>query len=192
MLREEVKRVLMILQTSYPSFKVENKTEAVDIWHMMLEEYDTNLVMAALKAVIKDNRTGFAPSIGEIIAKVEVIAPKADNILNEQEAWLLVSKALRNSSYHAEEEFAKLPEMVKEAVGGAGNLRNWAQTDIESIENVIASNFQRTYRTIMKREKEVASLPTDARQMRDLLTKNDTYTTNLISDISEISEKGTD
>lgn len=187
----ETKKIIAVIMAAYSNFKPMDLDLLVEIWNDVFAEYDYQIIGKALKAFIAEDTSGFAPTPGQIKAKADLIAPKTDNILNEQEAWLLVSKALRNSSYHAEEEFAKLPEMVKEAVGGAGNLRNWAQTDIESIENVIASNFQRTYRTIMKREKEVASLPTDARQMRDLLTKNDTYTTNLISDISD-SEKGTD
>jgi hypothetical protein len=75
----------------------------------------------------------------------------------------LVSKAIRNGYYGAEEEFAKLPEVVKKAVGNPANLRAWAHTDEQSIENVVQSNFLRTYRVVVKRESENAKLPDSIR-----------------------------
>ena len=77
------------------------------------------------------------------------------------EAWLLVSKALRNGTYGAVKEFNKLPPLVQKAVGSPDNLRNWAQTDSESIENVVQSNFMRTYRTVVNRAKEYRKMPKD-------------------------------
>jgi hypothetical protein len=77
------------------------------------------------------------------------------------QAWALVSKALKNGTYGAQEEFDKLPPTVQKAVGSPSQLRNWAVTDEESIENVIQSNFMRTYRVICQREKEISKMPTD-------------------------------
>jgi hypothetical protein len=48
---------------------------------------------------------------------------------------------------------------VQKAVGTPANLRAWAHTDESSIENVVQSNFMRTYRTVVKRENECAKLP---------------------------------
>jgi hypothetical protein len=70
----------------------------------------------------------------------------------------LVSKALRNGYYGAEQEFEKLPPLVQRAVGQPSNLRQWATTDIDSIENVIQSNFLRTYRAVLNRDKDKQKL----------------------------------
>lgn len=80
------------------------------------------------------------------------------------QAWALVSKALRNGLYGAEKEFNELPTTVQKAVGSPENLHNWATSDYETIETVIASNFQRTYRTVVEREKSNSMLPLEVRQ----------------------------
>lgn len=35
----------------------------------------------------------------------------------------------RNSGYHAEEEFARLPELIQKAVSSPGQLREWALSE---------------------------------------------------------------
>ena len=74
-------------------------------------------------------------------------------------AWALVSRALRNGTYGAEEEFNKLPDDVKRAVGSPEQLHNWATTDEKTVETVIQSNFMRTYRTVIERKNQTAMLP---------------------------------
>ena len=88
-----------------------------------------------------------------------------NNELNEIEAWTLVSKALRNGYYGAEEEFAKLPPIVQKAVGSPAQLRMWATTDESSVESVISSNFMRTYKAEVKRAEEYARLPEDVKAL---------------------------
>ena len=56
-------------------------------------------------------------------------------------------------------------ELVQKAVGNPSNLRQWSQTDVDSIENVIQSNFLRTYRNVVKRAEEVQKMPSDIKAM---------------------------
>ena len=87
------------------------------------------------------------------------------------EAWLLVSKALRNGTYGAIEEFNKLPPLVQKAVGSPHNLRNCSQTDTNSIENAVQSNFMRSYRLVVNRENEIKQLPADVRTLIENVNK---------------------
>lgn len=160
MTREEAKKLVRIVVSSYPNYKPTNLTDTVDVWTLMLEEFSYQQVAAALKAYILSDTSGFAPSIGQLIDKVQTIHDTNPQ-LNEMQAWALVSKALKNGTYGAQEEFDKLPPTVQKAVGSPSQLRNWAVTDEESIENVIQSNFMRTYRVICQREKEISKMPTD-------------------------------
>ena len=160
MTREEAKKLVRIVVSSYPNYKPTNLTDTVDVWALMLEEFSYQQVAAALKAYILSDTSGFAPSIGQLIDKVQTIHDTNPQ-LNEMQAWALVSKALKNGTYGAQEEFDKLPPTVQKAVGSPSQLRNWAVTDEESIENVIQSNFMRTYRVICQREKEISKMPTD-------------------------------
>lgn len=149
----------MTIQTFYPNYQVENKEFTINAWYSIIGDCDYKPMEKALRAYITTDTSGFAPSIGQLINKLhEVQSPQE---LNEMEAWLLVSKALRNGTYGAVKEFNKLPPLVQKAVGSPDNLRNWAQTDSESIENVVQSNFMRTYRTVVNRAKEYRKMPKD-------------------------------
>lgn len=170
MTREETIKALMTIQAAYPNYKPPDKTVTVNTWHMMLEEYTYEQVISAIKAYISTDNTGFAPCIGQIIDKIQVITTPQE--LNEMEAWALVSKALRNGYYGAQEEFDKLPPNVQKAVGSPDNLRNWSQTDSGSVENVIQSNFMRSYRTIVARQAEVAKMPQDIKQLVDKVNES--------------------
>lgn len=157
MTRDETVKIIRIMCDCYPNYKPSNLSETVDVWNMMLEEYSYSQISMALKAYVHSDTSGFAPSIGQLINKLhEVQSPQE---LNEMEAWLLVGRALRNGTYGAVEEFNKLPPLVQKAVGSPDNLRNWAQTDSESIENVVQSNFMRTYRIVVNRAKEYQKMP---------------------------------
>lgn len=159
MTRDETKKIIRIIADSYPNYRPSDISETIDVWSMMLEEYPYNQIAMALKAYILTDTSGFAPSIGQLVNKLTSAEPQ----LNEMEAWSLVSKAIRNGYYGAEEEFAKLPEVVQKAVGNPANLRAWSHTDEQSIENVVQSNFLRTYRVVVKRESENAKLPDSLR-----------------------------
>ena len=159
MTRDETKRIIQIMCATYPNWKPADLSNTVDAWHLMLEDYPYNQIAIALKAYVTSDASGFAPSVGQLIAKLNTIT--TTNEPSELEAWAMVSRALRNGYYGAEEEFSKLPELVQKAVGNPSNLRQWSQTDVDSIENVIQSNFLRTYRNVVKRAEEVQKMPSD-------------------------------
>ena len=161
--RDETIELLMMVQAAFPNYKPPDKTVAVNTWFLMLADYPYQQVQMALKAYIATDTSGFAPSIGQIIDKMQMINSHAEQ--NEMEAWSLVSKALRNGNYKSKEEFEKLPDLVKEAVGSPENIHNWAQADIKSIESVIQSNFIKSYRLVVSRQKEIQKLPKEIKAM---------------------------
>lgn len=168
MTRDEIKEMLMVIQAAYPNYKPQDKTVAVNIWYMMLKDYEKEVVEAALKIYIASDTSGFAPAIGQLIDKINTVTAPPE--LNSMTAWGLVSKALRNGYYGAEQEFEKLPPTVKKAVGSSDNLRNWAQSDSKSIETVIQSNFIRTYEAEVRRKTEDAKTPPDVRALIDKIS----------------------
>lgn len=170
MTREETVKIIRIMCDSYPNYKPNNISETVDVWCMMLEDYNYNQISVALKAYVTSNTSGFAPSIGELIAKIQMISQPQE--LNEMEAWSLVSKALRNGTYGAVEEFSRLPPTVQEAVGNPDNLRNWATSDYKAIETVIQSNFIKTYRSVTSRAEEIKRVPAEIQKLIEKVNQN--------------------
>lgn len=159
MTREETKKILMVVQAAYPNYSVPDKITAIDTWFRFLGEYTYTQVDAAVGTYIRSDTSGFAPTIGQVVEKLQMLFQK--DSLNEMEAWNLAYKAICNSNYHADEEFEKLPELVQKAVVNPGQLREWGQMDVETVNSVIQSNFMRTYRAEMTREKEKKKLGRD-------------------------------
>lgn len=159
----DARKIIAVMLVSYPNFKPIDTELMATTWADMLNEYSYEQVSVALKCYITTDTSGFAPSIGQLIDKLKTVEQPQE--LNELQAWGLVRKAINNSGYHSEEEFAKLPQFVQKAVGTPGQLKQWGLSDIESIETVAQSNFMRTYRAVAKREDEVSRMPKEIRQL---------------------------
>lgn len=165
MTREETVKIIRIMVDSYPNYKPNDISETVDVWQMMLEEYTYQQVSVALKAYILSDNSGFAPSIGQLVDKMQNIQQPQE--LNEMEAWSLVSKAIRNSGYNSVEEFAKLPPIVQKAVGLPDQLRVWA-LDEHYNEGVVRGHFINCYKVVLERELEIQKMP---KAVRDIIAK---------------------
>lgn len=170
MTREETVKIIRIMCDCYPNYKPNNLSETVDVWQMMLDEYSYNQVSIALKAYVTSDTSGFAPSVGEIVAKIKLVSQPQE--LDGMAAWGLVSKALRNGTYGAVEEFNKLPPLVRQAVGIPDNLKNWATSDYQTIETVIQSNFLRTYEVVVKRANEINRMPDNIKSLIEKTNAN--------------------
>ena len=169
MTKNEVIKLLMTIQTFYPNYQVENKEFTINAWYAIIGDCDYKLMEKALQAYITTDTSGFAPNVGQLLDKLHLIQNPQE--LNEMEAWSLVSKALRNGYYGAVAEFNKLPPLVQKAVGSPDNLRNWSQTDTNSIENVVQSNFIKTYRAVVNRENEIKKMPADVQTLIENVNK---------------------
>ena len=158
---KEAAQIIGILQFNYPDTMRDLTGEAYKIyvrqWHSFFADDDYKIVEAAVRAHIATSTDHFMPNVGQI--KEEIRKLTAPDELSEAEAWAKVSKALSNGLYGYKEEYAKLPPAVQRAVGTPQTLREWAMLDTETVQSVIASNFQRSYRAAAKQEAELAKLP---------------------------------
>ena len=167
MTREETVKIIRIMVDSYPNYKPNNISETVDVWHMMLSDYEYNLVAMALKAYILSDTSGFAPSIGQLVDKMKSITNPQE--LNEMEAWALVCDALSNCGYNYAEEYAKLPPLVQKAVGLPTQLQTWALTENIN-KDVVGSNFMRCYRIEVERQNEISKMPQNVRELLEKIS----------------------
>ena len=169
MTEKEVRQLLAMTQAVYPNYNPPSREAAVNAWLMCLSEYDNNVVMAAFKAYMTTNTSGFAPAPGQLIEILQTLTQPSE--LNELEAWSIVRKALRNCGYNAEQEFAKLPTVVQKTVGTPQQLKIWA-CDSEFNENVVSSNFIKTYKTEVKRATELNKMPENVRKLIEMVNTN--------------------
>lgn len=163
----ETTKVLAVLKATYPNFYRDMPDDEIDgiigIWEEMFRDDDYQIVAAAVKALIAADAKGFPPVIGQVKARIRQITHPQE--MTEGEAWALVHAAIRNSGYDSREEFDKLPRVIQHVVGGPSQLRDWSQMDIETVQSVVASNFQRAYRAKSQSIREYAVLPDDIKRL---------------------------
>jgi hypothetical protein len=162
---EETAAVMVILKVAYPRYynnleKSEAKN-AIGLWQSLLADYPAELVTNAVKAVIATNK--FPPTVAEVIEKINLLTKKEER--SEVEAWGLVKKAIRNSTYHSQEEFEALPEDIQKTLGNHNVLKEWAMSKDSSMETVVASNFMRSYKAKLTDTKMINALPNDLKTM---------------------------
>lgn len=154
----------MILQAEYPdTFKdlTDDALKAkVRLWAEMFPE-PFEVVSAAVKKYIKTSRDKYMPTIGIITDLIY----SEQGTANEAEAWEMVRKACSNGYYGAENEFNKLPPIIQKVVGSPSQIRDWSLMPSDTFNSVVASNFQRAYKTMLKREIEDLKTPPDVKMI---------------------------
>lgn len=165
MSREEFAIIVKGLKAVYTSANFMPDKDSFDVWFAMLGDLDYKVVSIAAQQYMMTEK--FPPTIADLRNKcADIVAPVE---INEMEAWAMVSRAIRDSTYHAQERFDAFPEAVKKAVGSPDNLRAWGMSE-DFNENVAQSHFIATYRLCVKREKEYQALPEQMKKALDALS----------------------
>ena len=155
--RDEFKILVKSMKAVYaqPTFLPDQ--DAFNVWYALLKDLPYELAsMAVQKHMLTEK---FPPTIADLRAKANEVVEQPAEEMSELEAWALVRKAIGNSNYHADEEFARLPEVCRIAVGSPVNLREWAMMNSDQVATVEQSHFIRNYRTAAKRMTEDRKLP---------------------------------
>lgn len=164
---EETGSILDIISGAYPNFQGEINT--LKVWYEIFIDYDVRLVAAAVKSFISSDEKGFPPVPGQIMGKLRLITERGAD--TELEAWGKVLKAISRGTYNAKEDFEKFPDEIQRIVGSPNQLREWAMMDSDTVQSVVASNFQRSYRARMKRKAEFDALPADVKQLASAISE---------------------
>lgn len=166
---KETRKIIAVLMVAYPNYKPINIDFTVSVWTDILSDYCYSEVDMAIKAYISTDTSGFAPAIGQVIDKIKSITTPRQ--MTDAEAWVLVRKAISDSSYNAKDRFNELPVTCQRAVGSPAQLRMWA-LDASYNENVVSSNFMRSYRTEVARQNELSRMPSEVRQIIEKINNN--------------------
>lgn len=173
MTRNETSKIVYTLKAAYTKYyehyTVQDYDNLISVWESVLEDYTYEQVSIGLNIYMRSDTKGFPPSAGQIIDCITKLTPQND--MTALEAWHLVYKAIGNSTYHSDDEFAKLPEMCQRAVGSPANLREWAQMDTEKVNTIEQSHFIRSYDAVKQRTQDMAKIPERTRNLIDGATR---------------------
>lgn len=165
---EQFASLVKAMKAVYSDPKFIADKEAIMVWYEFFRNDDYMVIQASIQKYMATNK--FPPTIADIRqGATELISEKE---MSEGEAWSLVYKAISNASYRAKEEFEKLPEECKKAIGSPALLKEWSQMDMSQVNTVIQSNFLKSYRIEKQRAKELAQLPSSTRQLISKVLEN--------------------
>ena len=155
--REQFKVLVKAMKAVYAQPTFIPDQDAFNVWFALLGDLPYKQAELAVQKHMATEK--FPPTIADLRAKANEVVERPAEEMSELEAWALVRKAIGNSNYHAEEEFARLPEVCRIAVGSPANLREWAMMDSDQVATVEQSHFIRNYRAAAKRMTEDRKLP---------------------------------
>ena len=164
MTKHETAKIMAVLQTAYPMF-YKGQTQAqientVNLWTMMFEDKDYQLVMTAVKGLISTRTETYPPNIGSVN---EMIQKLTISELTPFEAWEYVRKALGNGIYGYREEWERLPKEVQLAIT-PDQIHVWAM-DENFNEGVASSNFMKSFAARQKNEREMRMIPESVKRL---------------------------
>lgn len=158
MTENELILVLNRLEEYYKGFYAgTDKQRVLNAWFPMFRDDDPAEVNRAVVVYICTEK--FAPTVAGI--KTIMAENRMAGQMTEMQAWNKIRKAIdkasdRNSAYEA---FMALPQILRGLVAEPSRLRTWRACSDDTLEGVIASNIQRSYREQAKREAVFYAIP---------------------------------
>lgn len=173
---KEVAILIYTVKANYPKFYGNMDKNEFDslasVWLSCLGDYEFNIAQAGLKLYFTTEKSGFPPTVGQVIDCIHKITDREDDTITELDAWGMVYKAICNSNYNAEQEYDKLPNVVKKSIGNYSQLKQWAMLDTNEVQTVIQSNFMRSYRQAKSDDKDYRRMSSDIRDAIDKQSDN--------------------
>ena len=153
MTRDETKKLLIVITTTYPNFHLNDPALAVDTWWKILEPDNGQDIFDAFKVYARTDTSEFAPTPGKLHM---MIADRQQEGLSEGEILTHLTQASRKGNYQFEEAFAELPPLLQKAVGSPTVIKNWASMEHEGLSYAF-NNVIKVYKELLRREKQNAA-----------------------------------
>lgn len=141
----------------YSNYQPADISRAADIWAVLTDGYSYHQVDKALRAFMKTDASGFAPSPGQIIDRIYRLDSRQR--LNGMEAWGAVLEALKtvDESGSAGRVFSELPKSIQKSIGCYLQFLEWANCPSFNREQA-RMNFLKCYSEEIENEIEYAKL----------------------------------
>lgn len=163
MTREETVKILSSLRAAFPNgYRNMDKADYLAIIEVWLDQFKSDsyeAVNRAVRSLIATSTSEWPPVIGAI---KEEMSKQMSAVPSEDEAWLAVRKACRNGLYNSEKEYKKLHPAVQAALGGAWQIKEWANCSDADMDR-ISYSFKKSYRFIKETEIRAEKLPEDVK-----------------------------
>lgn len=161
---QETQQLLTILKMSYPnSYKTMTKEDAIDtvkLYQDFFGEYQTPIVVQALKNYIKKNQ--YPPTIAGLQEQIDLLLNKGDTNI---ELWNEIQKAASNCLYDLQAQYNKLSKPCQIWLRDANGLKDLAMLPMETLNTVTRGQFLKSIREIHDRETVQDAIPQNVKDM---------------------------
>jgi hypothetical protein len=156
--KEEVRQLLVLLRELYPQSFVHHTAEGsqmiFQVWFETFKDENAKLVHAAVMKLIQNNKTAFAPTIGEIREAMYDLA--GIRIMTADEVWNTARQFWKNlgtrSAMEIEPRYKKLPEEVRKAFSISDMIQH-ADMDSNYVSQYEQPRFMKEYKNIEAQHK---------------------------------------
>ena len=158
MTKNEMIAVLERLEEYYRNFYSGIEKERVfNSWYPMFRDDPAGLVNRAVMVYICTEK--FAPTVSGIKMAMAEITMAGQ--MTEIQAWQKIREAIDNATSRSEArtQYAGLSPLLQKLVGSPTQLVSWRRVSEDTLEGVIASNVQRSYRELARREAVYYAIP---------------------------------
>lgn len=179
--KQETAQIITLLAGNYNTIAEKSKEQKLmmmNTWYECLNDLDYDLVLQAVKKTIIESE--YPPTIHEVRKNaIEIIKPSTQKTAIE--AWAEAYRAICGGNYMTEEHFNNLSPEVKKFFGNVRQVKELAQTNIDTVNTVTKGQFLKQYDIIVAREKEQKMLPEQMKQYISQISNK--------MDIKQITEK---
>jgi hypothetical protein len=164
MTKSEIKVLIQWATANFPNMQERDMRPTAALWEKMLADMPYEVAEKALMKVLATAK--FFPTVAEIrAAAVEITQPAMPTAA---EAWGEVVQAIRRYGYYQEADaMASLSPAVAQVVSFIG----WRNICASDEPEIIRAQFRKAYETQSSREKEMAQIPSDVRQLISSVVK---------------------
>lgn len=151
MTEKDIKNILALLMANYSnSFKNVEKQDMeliVKTWGTQFKNYSLDEVFNAIMAIMANDTSGFAPSIGRIKEKMN--KKYKDCVMQDEEAWNIVLKNASCDPKKAIANFESLPGNIKKAVKHPKFLESLGYSNVNH-QGTHKKDFVKNYHEIIE------------------------------------------
>lgn len=164
--RAEITQIITLLAGNYSSISEKTKEQKqmmINTWQECLGDLDYKLVLQAVKKTIIESP--YPPTIHDIRKNaVEMINPSMQKTAIE--AWNEAYSMICSGLYITQEQFEMASPEVRKFFGNVRQVKELAQTDLNTVNTVTKGQFLKQYEVIVDRQKKKKLLP---QQMQDFI-----------------------
>lgn len=169
--KQETVQVITLLAGNYDSIARKDATQKqlmINTWQECLGDLDYKLILQAVKKTIIESP--YPPTIHDIRKNaIEMVDPSTQKTAIE--AWNEAYSMICSGLYMTQEQFEMASPEVKKFFGNVRQVKELAQTDLDTVNTVTKGQFLKQYEILVNREKEQKLLPPKMKEFIEQLAE---------------------